>query len=60
MGFIQSSKNYKFRKMMTFYPGSYFKLDFFKCFDRKWNTVPNQSTGNREGLLHIFSSNLFN
>ena len=30
------------------------------CFDRKWNTVPNQGTGNREGSLYIFSSNLFN
>ena len=36
------------------------KLIFFKCFDRKWRTVPNQSTGNRKGSLYIFSSNLFN
>jgi len=37
-----------------------FELTFFKCFDRKRNTVPNYSTGKREGSLYIFSSNLFN
>ena len=30
------------------------------CFDREWNAVPNQSTEDREGSFHIFSSALLN